>query len=44
MSQLMHNRIPGKKKKEREKMIENIFDEIIAETFSDLKKETDNQV
>ena len=42
----MHNRIPGKKKKEREreKMIENIFDEIIAETFSDLKKETDNQV
>ena len=41
----MHNRIPGKKReREREKMIENIFDEIIAETFSDLKKETDNQV
>lgn len=43
MSQLMHNR-SSRKKKKREKEIENIFDEIIAETFSYLKKETDTQV
>lgn len=39
----MHNR-SSRKKKKREKEIENIFDEIIAETFSYLKKETDTQV
>ena len=44
MYQLTHNSSSRKKKKEREKAIENIFDEIIAENFSDLKKETDTQV
>ena len=37
----MHNRDPGE---EREKEIENVFEEIVAENFPNLKKKTDNQV
>ena len=33
----MHNRDPGE---EREKEIENVFEEIVAENFPNLKKET----
>ena len=43
MYQLTHNS-SSRKKKKREKAIENIFDEIIAENFTNLKKETDTQV
>ena len=36
----MHNRIPT----ERENGIKNVFKEIMAENFTNLKKETDTQV
>ena len=36
----MHNRDPGE---EREKEIENVFEEIMTKHFPNLRKETDNQ-
>ena len=38
----MHYR--GPRGEEREKRIENVFDEITSEDFSSMKKETDMQV
>ena len=34
----------GRRGEEREKRIENVFDEITSEDFSSMKKETDTQV
>ena len=42
MFQYLHYR--GPRGEEREKRIENVFDEITSEDFSSMKKETDMQV
>ena len=42
MCQLRHN--SGSKGGEKEKGMENVLEEILAENFPNLKKETDSQV
>ena len=42
MFQYLHYR--GPRGEERERRIENVFDEIISENFSSMKKETNMQV